>query len=375
MRKLFVPLGLSSSPFSVAPSIGAEIASLVSSGLGILGNIASSVLTNRSNQKINQSSMDWQTSENEKARDFAIDMFNRSNEYNSPSAQKQRLLDAEMNPWLANSQVGAAGSPSVPVSPSGVGSAPSSIPMVQPQVPDLSVTASALIGAENAKSNRLQGLASIYDVMAKRDPAAANDWLNRQMDNLGLNGSVAEDFVASQTSYVQAQERYYNALSEVQEAFGKQEASARINQINMLSRKYLQEIQNLRKEGKLTSEKIKLVARQAASEFQRTLNIKADTQLKLDEHKRLEASYDLFVSGMEYDNAIKRSQSQIAAIDAGNKVSDWIANSKVRAKRESDEGQTRIEQHYEFTPEGNYVIDFFDSFTDALSPVKLHLPK
>ena len=48
---------------------------------------------------------DWSTSEREATQDWNLDQWNRENEYNSPKAQMQRMLDAGINPNSAINQL------------------------------------------------------------------------------------------------------------------------------------------------------------------------------------------------------------------------------------------------------------------------------
>lgn len=47
----------------------------------------------------------WNARQAEKQRDWTLEMWNRENEYNTPSAQVQRLIDAGLNPNLAYGQL------------------------------------------------------------------------------------------------------------------------------------------------------------------------------------------------------------------------------------------------------------------------------
>lgn len=72
---------------------------LIGSSLQFIGGLA----TNATNKKIARMNIDAQKAmmreNNQFSRDMAFDMFNAENEYNDPSAQKQRLLAAGLNPW------------------------------------------------------------------------------------------------------------------------------------------------------------------------------------------------------------------------------------------------------------------------------------
>lgn len=47
----------------------------------------------------------WNAQQAQKQRDWTLEMWNRENEYNTPSAQVQRLIDAGLNPNLAYGQI------------------------------------------------------------------------------------------------------------------------------------------------------------------------------------------------------------------------------------------------------------------------------
>lgn len=122
--------------YAPALKFGAEVAAM--SGLGLVGsvaqaqsaqNIADSQIS--AQRQENQLNRDWQTAEAEKARgyntaervasqDFAKQMLDYQNEYNSIKNQVQRLQEGNINPQVAMSgnvqNVSASSSPSSPAS-------------------------------------------------------------------------------------------------------------------------------------------------------------------------------------------------------------------------------------------------------------------
>ena len=91
-------------------------------------NIAGTLFGNKQNEKINQmnnefnareaaKNREFQTSEREAQNKWNLEQWNRENEYNSASAQRKRLQEAGLNPYLMMDG-GSAGSAS-PVSVSG----------------------------------------------------------------------------------------------------------------------------------------------------------------------------------------------------------------------------------------------------------------
>lgn len=65
------------------------------------GNLASTLLTNRANRRLAEHQSEVNYSQ-------ALDMWNRTNAYNSPAAQMQRYTDAGLNPMLIYGQQNTA---------------------------------------------------------------------------------------------------------------------------------------------------------------------------------------------------------------------------------------------------------------------------
>lgn len=102
------------------------ISSLSSAASGVAGGFISSAGSklidkifgsdpNQHNLDLMEMQNQFNAREAQKNRDFQLQMYNRTNEYNSPKAQMQRLMEAGLNPDLmygANGQSFAAQSPS-----------------------------------------------------------------------------------------------------------------------------------------------------------------------------------------------------------------------------------------------------------------------
>lgn len=137
-----------------------------------IGNIASTNKTNKSNMAINQMNNDFNAAEAQKARDFQLDMWNRENEYNTASAQRQRLSDAGLNPYLmmsgGNAGVASSAGSSTPAS---------AAPPLSMQRQDFSGLTNSLSTAlqianqtkeTNARVQNLQGQKSLFDAQANQ---------------------------------------------------------------------------------------------------------------------------------------------------------------------------------------------------------------
>ena len=135
-----------------------------------VGNAVSTNKTNKTNMAINQMNNEFNAAEAEKARQFQLDMWNRENEYNSASSQRQRLSEAGLNPYLmmngGNAGVASSAgstSPATAASPlsmqrqdfSGLGNALSSALQIANQTKET-----------NANVQTLQSQKSLYDAQA-----------------------------------------------------------------------------------------------------------------------------------------------------------------------------------------------------------------
>lgn len=152
----------------------------------VVGPIASSIAgtvstnkTNRANMSINQMNNEFNAAEAQKARDFQLDMWNRENAYNTASAQRQRLSEAGLNPYLMMSGGNAGTASSV-----GSTAPATAAPPLSMQRQDFSGLTNSLSTAlqlanqtkeTNALVQNLQGQKSLFDAQANQ--ALANiDW-------------------------------------------------------------------------------------------------------------------------------------------------------------------------------------------------------
>lgn len=94
--------------FAIIPALIGAAAAI---GGGLLAS-NSNKNTNKANASQNQMNNEFNAAEAEKARQFQLDMWNRENNYNTASAQRQRLSEAGLNPYLMmdGSSAGIAGS-------------------------------------------------------------------------------------------------------------------------------------------------------------------------------------------------------------------------------------------------------------------------
>lgn len=133
-----------------------------------VGNIVSTNKTNKSNMAINQMNNEFNAAEAEKARQFQLDMWNRTNEYNSPTAARQRRSEAGYNPYLGFEDSGTAQS----VGSTSPASAASPLAMQRQDFSGLSNTLSTALQIANqtketnANVQTLQSQKSLFDAQA-----------------------------------------------------------------------------------------------------------------------------------------------------------------------------------------------------------------
>lgn len=162
--------------FGIAPLVGAGIAAGIGS---LVGNIFGTKSSNSQNMKINKMNNDFNAREAEKARQYQTEMWNKTNEWNSPRNIRKRLEAAGYNPYLGmdSSNVGTAQS----VGSSSPASAASPIqnnPLQFDGIQNALSTAIQMDNAtkvSNAEVSNLQGQKSLSDAKAA-DTLSNIDW-------------------------------------------------------------------------------------------------------------------------------------------------------------------------------------------------------
>lgn len=161
---------------------GIDPLSAVGLGLGAvsgIGNVFSSARSNSQNMKINRMNNEFNAREAEKARQYQTEMWNKTNDWNSPKNVRKRLEEAGYNPYLGldSSNVGTAGS----VGSSASASAASPIqnnPIQFDGFQNALSTAVQMSNAtkvSNAEVSNLQGQKSLSDAKAA-DTLSNIDW-------------------------------------------------------------------------------------------------------------------------------------------------------------------------------------------------------
>lgn len=161
---------LNNNPFI---QFGIDPLSAVGLGLGAVsgvGNVIGSVRSNSQNMKINRMNNEFNAREAEKARQYQTEMWNKTNEWNSPKNVRKRLEDAGYNPYLGldSSNVGTAqsvGSSSPASAASPIQNNPVQFDGFQNAL-STAVQMSNLTKVSNAEANNLQGQKGLADAQA-----------------------------------------------------------------------------------------------------------------------------------------------------------------------------------------------------------------
>lgn len=144
-----------------------------------IGNIFSSAHSNSQNMKINRMNNEFNAREAEKARQYQTEMWNKTNEWNSPKNVRKRLENAGYNPYLGldSSNVGTAqsvGSSSSASAASPIQNNPVQFDGFQNAL-STAVQMSNSTKVSNAEVSNLQGQKSLSDARAA-DTLSNIDW-------------------------------------------------------------------------------------------------------------------------------------------------------------------------------------------------------
>ena len=161
----------SSCCLAIIPALIEGLGVLGSGIAGAVGGASSTKSANAMNYKINQMNNEFNAAEAQKSRDYMTEMWNKTNEYNSPSAMRHRLSEAGYNPYLGLNS-GAAGSASNVGSPA-TGSAAAAAPQ-QPY--DWSNLASSVSSAFQIANQTQQTNASVAALQGQKSLADAETY-------------------------------------------------------------------------------------------------------------------------------------------------------------------------------------------------------
>lgn len=332
-------------PLSIALGAGSVVSGIFGSGLSYRAQKAA----NEMNWKINQINNDFNERMMNQQLDYNTDMWIRQNEYNTPLAQRQRLAQAGLNPYLMlnGSNTGTATSaPSVSMPSAG-----GNIPMQAPKL-DLSSTASVL--GQLASMAQQSGLlkAQEQNVIANTTGTQINnDFLPKLLDQSWKKAfaetqwtrykSTNEAFITrlndatfkeqtrayslqnmltnQQISYVNAQETLTRLSASAQQVLNKYLDSDQ--QISLLLK--VQTWTNMKKQGLLTDAQVKETVAREIKTYADARLADANTNLanaNVDKVNAETANIKTQTAGAQLNNKILRetASSVITSVNAMN---------------------------------------------------------
>lgn len=198
---------------NILGKVGGAIKSVASPFVSGAFGIGSTLLNNKSQRETNETNMQiaqmnnqWSEKMMEKQHQYDLEMWNKNNEYNTASAQRQRLEDAGLNPSLMMN----GGSAGTAQGGSSVGMPSPSTPNIQPMRYDgfanaINNTIQTLMAMDknNAEVGKLDAEKNYIDAMARvktreieentRGSKWRNDFNERNTDLHDLN--VNEDYL------------------------------------------------------------------------------------------------------------------------------------------------------------------------------------
>lgn len=230
MKYFALTLGNAFAPFRcfLDPLIGSALVTGGASLLGSLFDFGSQKSTNKMQERMFNTQMDYVKAAEQRQYDYMDKAWNRETAYNSPVAQRARFEAAGLNPAMMmegqNAVVGSMGEPSSP-------SAPSPPTLVAPQL-DLSGIGQAIGSYYQNASMKAQ-----MDKTANEAAILGVDLqYSHQKHQLELRESLGRiNKLANDSGLSDAQRKYYNDLAESlrqQITFNDASFNARLNQEN-----------------------------------------------------------------------------------------------------------------------------------------------
>lgn len=356
-----------------------------------LGNVLSNESANETNKEIAKENRDWQMVENEKARKYSSQMWEKENVYNTPSAQMQRYSDAGLNPYLVNGQGASAGNAGAANQPSQQG-APNSV-QVKPndfgfigRAADNAISAynsvrsvDANVANQSAETEKtiINNAHELYRLTG--DKNRVNDYIDSQLkgskgaafdpDTSPLARSLKADINRQEMEADRADsERAMNdAKSSVVRLLGYRQGLASIRNLDAMTEKYFGEVNKLSSDVNVNKANINYINKKAYAVGSEMAKNFAEAHYFGAQGKQINALTEYVVDKTRYD----AKNSWINALQNGlsysQRMSDWRSNKLVRDYRESEEGQDRLLWNYQQSPEGNAVNSFLNGFTNSLN--------
>lgn len=373
--------GLQLSELSAAAIAAIAGGSALVSGIGSLLDSAS---TNSANKEINRENREWQTKENEKSRLWAEREWNRqfekTNLYNTPSAQKTRLREAGYNPYMVNGQIAGSNTSSNPGTPSdGARGVPSSIPVQRSDYGFISQAgqqaASSYLAVKSTDANvanqtmqterqAIDNAKELYRFTG--DKKVAERYLNTELGRTrgalyNMTNSPYARQVFAEADRAQAESEYARSVADLKSAYGDKEVRAALRIQYLSGDKLKSELLSLAKDRSKSDAEIAKLVSEKIRNYAESNKIKADTET-------VNATRDLIIAGMTKDNSIKTSQDAMLANERAESDTRFVQRQGARRWMRSHEGQSQAE-HNQVT-EDNEALNRLNKITHSATLFK-----
>ena len=306
-NKLFngVPLGQETLGPQEIPknSISLGAVAAISAGSALLssvGNWLSQRSANAANASMDKATREWQSMENLTAYEREKKFWNMQNEYNTPSAQRQRLQEAGYNPWISGSggmSNVSQGAPSMSMQ-----GAPNRTPQQPVNFSSIAQggqsIVQAMLNSENVNANVANQNADTAIKIARAcsemlksgmNKESVYNWASGQMKTLGFSSDsignirqlINQDFLSSQIKNDRDALEYF-----LRNKYGSQEAQKNLDLLDKQMLKLDEDINYLKSNEKVNDAKIDQLAAQAARDIQAKIT---DEETRAFVKRKLEA--------------------------------------------------------------------------------------
>lgn len=367
-----IPLGLDVG-LGVSPLKQSPIGAVIGAGISAIGSLVGNQMQNNANSNLNRENQLFQSGMLHEQQNWSEKMWNKENEYNTPLAQRQRLLEAGYNPWISGS---GGGMSNVSQTPSSPGSAPAPSPMPMrfdnpfgnlPQVINDAVRADAESANQlsQAAQNGVNTAVALYEKTG--DFEAAQEYLRTVLRSIG-GANMTDDSMYFrqlglsilgkdlQNNQLELQNTHQELVNGLIAKYGDAKASAQIANLEQLTTKYVGELGLMSSQADLNRSEIKLNVDKAYELGARAAREFAEAGLLTSETKLNDGIRNFLIGNAKlgyYQNKMEYFENK-ATFDSRKSIRDWKVTS---------DSQSRQLWNYQQSPEANYVGAFLNGFT------------
>lgn len=340
---------------ALAPAV---VAGLIAGGSALVSGVSGlldSSSTNSANKQINAENREWQSKENEKSRLWSQRewdrQFEKTNLYNTPSAQKERLRQAGYNPYMINGQVVGSNTASSPSTPSdGARGVPSSIPVQRADYGFVSQAGqqatSSYLAVKSTDANvanqtmqterqAIDNAKELYRFTG--DKKVAERYLNTELGRTrgalyNMNNSPYARQVFAEADRAQAESEYARSLADLKAAYGDKEVRSALRLQSLSGDKLKSELLSLAKDRSKSDAEIAKLVSEKIKNYAEANKVDADAET-------VNATRDLIIAGLTKDNRIKESDAAIKENERAESDTRFVQRSGARAFQRSAEGK------------------------------------